>query len=71
MAKRLQLLSAQPFTLKHYPSLFCLALVPIQDPELVDGVESRRVIRAHHLLVPGQRPLVHPLRLGQPALLSV
>jgi hypothetical protein len=38
-------LSAQHYTLKHYPSLFCLALVPIQDPQIVDGVEGRGVVR--------------------------
>jgi hypothetical protein len=48
-----------------------LALVPIQDPQVVDGLEGRGVVRAQRLLPPGQRPMIHLLRLGQLALVTI
>jgi hypothetical protein len=40
-------------------------------PEIVDGVEGRRVVRAQGLLLLDQLSLVHPLRLSQLALVMV
>jgi hypothetical protein len=39
-----------------------LALGGVQEPQVVDRVEGRRVRGAQRLLVPGQRPLIHLLR---------
>jgi hypothetical protein len=41
-----------------------LALVSVQDAEIVDRVQRRRVLRSLRLLLPLQRPQVHRLRLG-------
>ena len=55
--QRLLLPGQRPYV--HLLRLGQLTLGPVQDPEIVDGVEGQRVVRSQRLLAPGQRPHVH------------
>jgi hypothetical protein len=66
-AKRLLLPRQRP--LVHGLCLCEPALIPVQDPKVVDFVQRRNVLCAKRLLLPRQRPLVHGLCLCEPALI--
>src|SRR5205814_9902962 len=55
----------------HSRALGQLALLRVEEAQVVDRGESRRVIPPERLLVTFQRPLIHGLGLGQLALIPV